>query len=656
MLPLAAGFFVVAVFSSFFSSSPYLSFSYFFTLFPAFLIFVLTYQVCSEQTNRVIALGIILTGTLLCAGAGINMFNMTHPIYGTPMYSTFYQADAFAAYLLLFLPFFVISLLYINVSVLFYISAAATYLTGLCLLLSFSRAAWISMGLILILWIILNFRNFKGRLYRLITLAVIIAAIFVTASYLTQKKVSLQVPEKIKTRAENLISGNDNSVTARISFWKSTIKIIQKSPVTGIGFELFSRYYPMYQTDQRYFGKYAHSSLLEFWCETGSLGLIFLLGFIVWGLILLFRKWAFPRQPEYWYIYQGLLLGVVAVLIHSSVDMDFKYPAILAGFFAVLGLLFSELQAGDQPPEYSPSPRFLRLSGIILLLLIPVSGSDFISQKYLEQSQTQREQGNARLAYDYLIKAERFNPINPEIYYQKADLDFMKFINSNRPADLESAFINADKVIDLDRHKAFAYYFLAQILKFKSPGAEYIKAMNKAIQLDPINFPVFYNDLSAYYYQKGDRKQALAILQKILNVYQNIPLEEFLFFRRDYFRQQLGASFNLLGNILLDQQNFTDAQKAYEKSIFYNSEAPAPYFALGILAFKAGKYQQAIVFFDKCLNLDANYAPGWLLLGAAWGKMGIPAKAEIYAQKARILDPKLNETELLKRFKVINGK
>jgi len=654
LIPTALLFFAWAGISSLFSSAPYLSLDYFFMLFPGCLFFILTFQTCSDQLNQKTALGLTLAGVLLCAGIGISMFVITHPFYGTPMHSTFYQSNAFAAYLLLFIPLFLSGMLLSEDPVIRSISAICFYILGLCLWMSYSRAGWISFGIVCLIFLIINLKALLLNYRRFLILFIVVAGIFITGSALTRQETPIEAPAVNKIHTDLLISNNDSSVAARISFWKSAIRMAQTHPFLGIGFELFSRYYPMYQSDPRYFGKYAHSSLLEFWCETGYPGVMFLLAFIAICFVFLYHGWILQKNRTNGFVYSGLLLGLIGALIHSFVDMDFKYPAFIISFLAILSLLLSSIEPNSVHPITSPFKiRLFRISGLLLLLLLPIFFLDYFSQKNLEKAIFFRERGNRVLAYQHLVLAGKLNPFTPEIYYQKADMDFLKFLYKHNQADLESAFRNTEHLIKLDSHKAFAYYFAAQILH---SGPAYVQALEKAIQLDPLGFPMFYNDLSFYYYQNNQLNKALTTLETLMNLYKNVPLNEFLFFRQDSLKPQFSASFTILGDIWVKKCNLVKAKKAYSQAISYDPKNPDPYLALGILAFQAGKYPQAIVFFDKCIKLEPDYSPGWLLLGAACKKAGFSKKGNDYETKALRISPHLNKKNILRRLLQENGR
>jgi len=130
-----------------------------------------------------------------------------------------------------------------------------------------------------------------------------------------------------------------NSLTGRFPLWRSTLRMLRDHPLFGAGLSAFD------QTIRRYRGVetagtgliYPHNLLLNFWSETGLLGLLAFAWILVQGFRVNWRGWrggAAPWRP----IHLGVLLALVAILVHGLVDVPYWKNDLSLEFWALLGL------------------------------------------------------------------------------------------------------------------------------------------------------------------------------------------------------------------------------------------------------------------------------------------------------------------------------
>lgn len=119
--------------------------------------------------------------------------------------------------------------------------------------------------------------------------------------------------------------------------WGNTVEIIADFPIFGSGLGTFGSVYPVYEesgTPVRY--SHAHNDYLEYLAETGIVGMVLLLGGIIFILVKVFLVWKERRHP----IVKGLVLGgivaVVSILIHSITDFNLHIPANMILFTVIL--------------------------------------------------------------------------------------------------------------------------------------------------------------------------------------------------------------------------------------------------------------------------------------------------------------------------------
>ncbi len=142
--------------------------------------------------------------------------------------------------------------------------------------------------------------------------------------------------EKVVARIEQTSVVND---IGRIEVSQNTLKLWQDYPLVGSGGGSFHAVYPRYRPDS--IGAYydhTHQDYLEIAADTGIiglglLGLMVLMSFVV-ALSALYRR----RDPLMRGMAFASLMGIIALLIHSTVDFNLQIPANSATFMVILAL------------------------------------------------------------------------------------------------------------------------------------------------------------------------------------------------------------------------------------------------------------------------------------------------------------------------------
>lgn len=137
---------------------------------------------------------------------------------------------------------------------------------------------------------------------------------------------------------------SDNTVLLRKSLWLSTANMLRHRPLQGGGLDGFKDTIPRYAVDGYNQSLiYPHNLFLDFWSETGLLGLIA----IVWYGVQLVRYAirGLLRQNSPWVraLSLGLLGLVLAFLVHGIGDVPyFKNDQALA-FWTLTGIQLGAL-------------------------------------------------------------------------------------------------------------------------------------------------------------------------------------------------------------------------------------------------------------------------------------------------------------------------
>ena len=146
---------------------------------------------------------------------------------------------------------------------------AAWIIGGLGLLLSFSRAGWLGLGVAGLVYVLFA----AEKKIRKLALAIFVIMVVVIVS----------VPN-LRWRFILPFYG-EKSAVSRLSLWHTGVKGIAESPVFGLGLTGFAQNWDRLNTDpnlDRH--NFPHNLALDLWVETGILGLIAMVGLISFAL------------------------------------------------------------------------------------------------------------------------------------------------------------------------------------------------------------------------------------------------------------------------------------------------------------------------------------------------------------------------------------
>ena len=184
------------------------------------------------------------------------------------------------------------------------------------LLLSLSRGGWATFVIIAAIYI-LFFATKKVRwdgIGATILLIIIVSAI----PFLRSRAISAYI--------------GDKSTESRISLWQTGKKMVASSPLLGKGLQGFEANFDKYNSDPTQEKiNLAHNIFLNFWIETGLLGLI------AFGLICLFAIYRGWRTGGL--VGVGIILFVLAILIHGQVDNAYMRNDLALEFWLILAFI-----------------------------------------------------------------------------------------------------------------------------------------------------------------------------------------------------------------------------------------------------------------------------------------------------------------------------
>jgi putative inorganic carbon (hco3(-)) transporter len=196
--------------------------------------------------------------------------------------------------------------------------ALSTIATGL----SFSRAGWLTLIAQVVL--VALFSRWRWRL--IIAAAAVVAAAFA---------LSRRVRDRVLVELD--LSSPANTIVLRLSLWKSTLNMLSHRPLFGGGLSGFKASIQPYRDPAYHENQiYPHNLFLNFWAETGLLGLLAFL----WLMVQVVRSGLRGLHAGGWarIMAIGVLGLVLSFLVHGLLDAPyFKNDQALA-FWVLLGI------------------------------------------------------------------------------------------------------------------------------------------------------------------------------------------------------------------------------------------------------------------------------------------------------------------------------
>jgi len=120
---------------------------------------------------------------------------------------------------------------------------------------------------------------------------------------------------------------------------RDTLTMIAEQPFTGIGAGNFSSVFPNYQQadiGEHYY--HVHNDYLEFISESGLIGLLPLALAVLYCLFLTVKTMRQRHSPLMLGMAFAAFMGILSILIHSTVDFNLQIPANAVMFLLLMSL------------------------------------------------------------------------------------------------------------------------------------------------------------------------------------------------------------------------------------------------------------------------------------------------------------------------------
>jgi O-antigen ligase len=201
-------------------------------------------------------------------------------------------------------------------------------LTGL--IISESRAAWISSSLGLVYFLLLSFKKIKSGKF-IAFLLVLVAGVTIFFSY----------NQNVNKRFSTFWALNDDiSFQIRLRFWETTLHIIRDHPLLGTGPGTFPVIFPQYRPpDMHFYVNQAHNDYLGWMAEAGMLTFPCILALF---LVLVVRARHANNTVNPLVLAAGI--AVLSTGVHSLVDYNLRIPALALYLSILTGLSFRKIK------------------------------------------------------------------------------------------------------------------------------------------------------------------------------------------------------------------------------------------------------------------------------------------------------------------------
>jgi O-antigen ligase len=130
------------------------------------------------------------------------------------------------------------------------------------------------------------------------------------------------------------------SLTSRRRLWGITLRMLRDHPIFGSGISGFAHAIEPYRNGFNEKLIDPHFIVLNFWTETGLLGLIAFAWLMIRAFMVSWRGWL--RASAGWRpLHLGVALALVAVVVHGLVDVPYWKNDLSLEFWALLGLTWA---------------------------------------------------------------------------------------------------------------------------------------------------------------------------------------------------------------------------------------------------------------------------------------------------------------------------
>lgn len=361
----------------------------------------------------------------------------------------------------------------------------------------------------------ISWLSFKYSAFLLPVLALILGLIGAYVLF-NDSPVRRMLPDTLEQRINN-INFEQHSVLERVTFYKDSFKLIKDYPVLGAGGGGWAALYEKYQNNP-YTSRQAHNFFLQFWIESGTLGIVILLLFLFYVFYQYVRSYIkgdeTSRKSKF--IFYIIALSLLA---HSMIDFEMSYAFIAALVYLCLGGMVSgisseELALAKRPFVVKWKLAYPIVLGIVAIAVFIISAMQFsASNKYALSLQNARTQKPLQDVMGPLDEALKLQPNHPDYVATKVGFLTQLFTQNKDETMYNQAIQLLESVKRQETNNAILFGQELQLYNLKSDQAKIEAALDEGLKEFPWNNSLYEQSASlnlALYNQNKTTNKTLA--------------------------------------------------------------------------------------------------------------------------------------------------
>lgn len=387
---------------------------------------------------------------------------------------------------------------------------SAVVLFGSAFILTGSRAAYLIIGFILVLIALIHPRTeqyWTKNVFAILAPIAMGIALMQLGNYMGHHRQA----DQTGARLAEVAGGKSQSLSDRFRYAASGFEIWFEHPVLGTGAGTYGDVHPGYQRGPVDAASDAHNVYVQVLAELGLPGAVALAGLLlalIFGLIRGALVTPGSQTP--------VLLALLALGLHFGLDIDARYPALLALVAVLAGSVWRpwrrlELRSAGWA---WPSAALAVVVPVVLLYQSDVSALR------AKAAQTDEDYEAAVVLFD---AAGRTWVANPDWTSASAiNRLVLARLGSGVPGEsgdvLDTALADVRWAQQRDPYDGQHWQLEGRLLAQQGTWPQAVRAFSRALQLDPYNHPDYALDLARAQVESGDavagQQTARAMLQK----------------------------------------------------------------------------------------------------------------------------------------------
>ncbi|MGB0999439.1 MAG: O-antigen ligase family protein [Flavobacteriales bacterium] len=261
------------------------------------------------------------------------------------------EHTVYGACIAFIVPFFVLKIsskhLKFDYRILYVLSSIIIFIG---LVLSYSRAAWLSLIAALMFYLFIKIKGKFGHLVLILGLVSGVIFINFNSIYTKLQENTLKYGQDVGTHLASVSNlKNDASNKERINRWVCAVRMFEEKPVFGFGPGTYQFNYGKFQTKafttriSTHLGNKgnAHSEYLTYLSETGLIGFSIFLLIVFYSIYLSIRLLRSDLDKETRLLVLAAALGLVSFYVHGLFNTFSDSPKMALLFYSSLALLVS---------------------------------------------------------------------------------------------------------------------------------------------------------------------------------------------------------------------------------------------------------------------------------------------------------------------------